>query len=309
MPASDPVLLTLSGAVGWAPLAVALLAALIAALAVRSHHPGLGSAMLRLLAGVLTFIAVFGYFTVAARRDDDAARRALAMRQAALAAQTLAPGSALACLDDAAGETVGAACEKAVFATPETTAAAVDLTAARLSLLADMTRFDLSADPGLRAARAQLRRSIELDRYGLAAHVLADRDGCTADKCEAFAWVGDPTVLKTNLRGQPYGVYVDRHAAQWKNEKANGTPVASAAPAAGLQPDAGPPRPAGHEAVSSQYDFPSAASIPPISIMNAEPPRADNPAAATAAQAQSTAADTHLPMPPKRPAVPPAEPR
>ncbi|MDI3467983.1 MAG: hypothetical protein OJF62_000046 [Pseudolabrys sp.] len=308
MPASDPVLLTLSGAIGWAPLAVALLAALIAALAMRSHHPGLGSATLRLLAGVLTFIAVFGYFTIAARRDDDAARRALAMRQATLAAQALAPGSALACLDDAAGETVGVACEKAVFATPETTAAAVGLTAARLSLLADMTRLDLSADPGLRAARAQLRRSIELDRYGLAAHVLADRDGCTADKCEAFAWVGDPTVLKTNLRGQPYGVYVDRHAAQWKNEQAGGMPVASAAPAAAPQADAGRPRPAEHAVVSSQYDFPSAASIPPVSIMNAEPPRTDN-SAATAAQAQSTAADTHLPMPPKRPAVPPAEPR
>jgi hypothetical protein len=307
MPASDPVLLTLSGAAGWAPVAVALLAALIAAFAVRSHHPGFGSAMLRLLAGVLTFIAVFGYFTIAARRDDDAARRALAMRQAALTAQALAPGSALACLDDAAGETVGAACEKAVFATPETTAAAVGLMAARLSLLADMVRVDLSADPGLRAAWVQLRRSIELDRYGLAAHVLADRDGCTADKCEAFAWVSDPTVLKTNLRGQPYGVYVDRHAAQWKNEKAGGTPVASAAPAAAPQADADASRLAGHAAVSSQFDFPSAASIPPVSIMNAEPPRTDNPAAT--AQAQSAAADTHLPMPPKRPAVPPAEPR
>jgi hypothetical protein len=305
MPASDPVLSSLSGIAGWTPVAVALLAGLVAALAVRSHQPGLGSAALRLFAGVLTFLAVFGYFTIAASRDDEATRRAMATRQAALTAQALAPGSALACLDDDAGETVGVACEKAVFASPETTAAAVGLTAARLSLLADMARLDLSADPGLRAARAQLRRSVELDRYGLAAHVLADRDGCTADKCEAFAWVSDPAVLKANLRGQPYGVYVDRHAAQWKTEKEGGTPVASAAPAAVPQADAGAPRPAEH-AVSSQYDFPSAASIPPISIMKAEPPRADNPAAA---QAQSTVAGTHLPMPPKRPSVAPAEPR
>ena len=53
-----------------------------------------------------------------------------------LATRALAPGSALACLDTIAGETVENACEKALFASPEATAAAVSYVAAQLSLLA-----------------------------------------------------------------------------------------------------------------------------------------------------------------------------
>jgi len=43
-------------------------------------------------------------------------RRSLDDRKAALMAGAIAPGSALYCLDEIAGETVEAACEKAVFA-------------------------------------------------------------------------------------------------------------------------------------------------------------------------------------------------
>jgi len=51
--------------------------------------------------------------------------RLLDERLAALLVRAVAPGSALSCLDELAGETVEAACEKAVFASPEAVSAAV----------------------------------------------------------------------------------------------------------------------------------------------------------------------------------------
>src|SRR6516162_9454364 len=51
-------------------------------------------------------------------RDQDAERRGIELRAAQLNAQALAPGSPLACLDGVAGDTVEAACEKALFASP-----------------------------------------------------------------------------------------------------------------------------------------------------------------------------------------------
>src|ERR1700740_3449795 len=53
-----------------------------------------------------------------------AQRGGLDARLAEIASRASAPGSALACLDGTAGEIVEASCEKAVFATPEATAAA-----------------------------------------------------------------------------------------------------------------------------------------------------------------------------------------
>ncbi len=71
-----------------------------------------------------------------ARRDLEAEQRALDTRAFELATRAFMPGSALGCLDAIAGETVEEACEKAVFASPEATAAAVSYVAAQLSLLA-----------------------------------------------------------------------------------------------------------------------------------------------------------------------------
>ena len=70
------------------------------------------------------------------------------------------------------------------------------------------------------------------------------------------------------------------------------------------------PAPSG-QPVSSKYDFPSAASIPPVSIMNAEPPLPKAAADAAAAQPKPKAeGEAAVPVPPKRPqaqaATPPA---
>ena len=70
--------------------------------------------------------------------DSQAAeRRALLQRNAELNVSVLAPGSALACLDGGAGEAIESACEKAVFSSAQSAAAAVAYVGARLALLKD----------------------------------------------------------------------------------------------------------------------------------------------------------------------------
>ncbi len=74
-------------------------------------------------------------------RDRTAARHVLDARAVELTLRAIAPGSPLACLDAVANETVEAACEKSLFANPETVAAAVAYVDARLALLADSLEF------------------------------------------------------------------------------------------------------------------------------------------------------------------------
>src|ERR1700748_710687 len=72
---------------------------------------------------------------------------------------------ALACVDDLAGETVLAACEKAVFGSPEAPAAALSYAArqvTRLTTFGDVVAANRRMTPDLEA----LRRAVEQDRYG-----------------------------------------------------------------------------------------------------------------------------------------------
>jgi hypothetical protein len=140
---------------------------------------------------------------------------------------------------------------------------------ARLQLLAEATALAQRGQPELLAALVATRRAIELDRYGIAAHVLAVRDGCTAERCSAFAMLQDAATVKANLKVQAFDSYVARYASAWgKNEAvAERQPQGAPAPVtSALEP------PLVARPLDSRYDFPSAASIPPVSIMNAEPP-------------------------------------
>ena len=247
--------------------------------------------------------------------DSQAAeRRALLQRNAELNVSVLAPGSALACLDGGAGEAIESACEKAVFANAQSAAAAVAYVGARLALLKDASDFAKRNEPAFIEAFAGARRALELDRYGIVAHVLTEREGCTLERCAAFALLRDTAALTANLRGAAFDTYVARYADAWnKTEPEKQIPVA-AAPAATPAPVASVAAPAelAGRPLSSKYDFPSAASIPPVSIMNAEPPlpkeQPDRAAAAPVTEGAAPAA--RLPLPPKRPqaqaATPPA---
>jgi hypothetical protein len=257
------------------------------------------------------------------QRDLAAERRALEARAFELTARALMPGSALACLEAGAGDTVEASCEKALFATPEATATAVSYVAAQLALLADGTAF-ARRDRSFAIALTYLRRTVEVDRFGLVAHALAARDGCTPERCRAFELLKDPGRVRANLAERSYDFYVMRHASGWppitKSPAGNALPPVAvvapqAVPAAPTQPAGGvalpPSVPA--EAASAQASarpgvlklpgpnvfFPSASSIPPVSIMNNEPP--------TGPPAEKPAAAKSTPTPPRKPA-PPATP-
>ncbi len=286
------------------------LAALFIVLALIALRRAGGASMSRLLlplALIVTLaLAVTALLDRMALNERGAERRALLQRNAELTASVLAPGSKLVCLDGGAGETVENACEKAVFANGQSVAAAIAFTAARISLLRDAAGFAQQHEPEFLDAFAAIRRALELDRYGLAAHVLAERDGCTAEHCAAFALLHDTGVLVANLRAHAFDTYVARYATAWKDSEPESEAVAERQPPAlRTAVDAGAPQPADapKNPVMSHYDFPSAASIPPVSIMNTEPrlPKA--------AETPIASADVGLvPMPPKRPQVQAATP-
>jgi hypothetical protein len=211
-------------------------------------------------------------------RDQSAERRNLESRVAQLTTQVLAPGSPLACLDGMAGENVEAACEKTLFASPGNVAAATSLIAARLNLLADVSAY-VKSGGDLDSILLPLRRSLEADRFGFVAHTLAVRDGCTSGRCPALALLREPERVRSNLSAQLFDRYVERYLSAWGQSA--GVPTADAAPAmtdrTGALTPVAPPTGAftlmqpGSGQRKVDADFPSAASIPPVSIMNPEP--------------------------------------
>jgi hypothetical protein len=172
---------------------------------------------------------------------------------------------ALSCLDELAGDVVLADCERAVFASAGSTAAAVSYVASqitRLTLLGDVTTASKSMSPDLQA----LRRSIERDRYGLAAQVLQVRDRCTPTECAAFGSLTDKHQIITNMDEHRYDGLVSRYSAVWNTPAVPGT--ASASYAMGALAAFPPSVPTGRP---TNAEFPSAASTPPVSIMMPEP--------------------------------------
>lgn len=257
----------LTGAV-WLPLwAVAVLIAAAAVVGVLAFTRASFDGRIAVVGSALVLIVVlmgWGALDQLARGDRAAERRALDARASELATRALAPGSALACLDAIAGETVEDACERALFASPEATAAAVSYVAAQLALLNSAGAYAGRGGPNT----TQLRRAMELDRFGIVAHVLAARDGCTPDRCEAFASLQDTRRVSANLAERPFEARIRSYSASW--------PAATARPVAANTPSSSPsspspPLPGVAAKVPNNLYFPSASSIPPVNIMTAEP--------------------------------------
>jgi hypothetical protein len=200
-----------------------------------------------------------------AKNADNTDRRALEDRKTALMTGAIAPGSALSCLDEMAGEAVATACEKAVFASPEAVAAAVKYVTAQLALLKDGTAYAMQ-DSAYTAELAPLRAAIELDRFGLVAHVLADRESCTAERCDAVATFQDSSRVMANLRSGTFDEQVKRYTASWNSPRPADGVVAAVGPPVSLPSATGP------GSVAPKYDFPSSKSIPAVSIMAPEGP-------------------------------------
>jgi hypothetical protein len=190
----------------------------------------------------------------------------------------------LSCIDDLAGDVVLAACEKVLFGSAESVAAALSYAASqitRLTAFGNLATANLSMTPELE----MLRRSVERDRYGLMAQVLATRDHCSPSECAAFQALTDHRQIATNMDERVYDGLIARYAPSWNASSAAAAPVAMLSP---LMPTGKP----------TNAEFPTAASTPPISIMNPEPSAAP---ALPRATAPSTAPSA--PSPPARPAA------
>jgi hypothetical protein len=293
---STPLVLPVAGA-------LAALFVVIVLIAVRgATHDGGARLLVPFSVILICTLAAIGIIDRLATNERMAEQRDLRLRDSQLSVSALAPGSPLACLDGVAGEQVENACERAVFADAQSTARAVAYVTARLALLADVSAVAQRDDRDLLAAFASARRAIELDRFGIVAHVLADRDGCTTERCAAFAMFQDTGALKANLKVRAFETYVARYAAAWGKSEP-GEPQASVAP---LPPVASAGQPSAPHPVDSRYDFPSAASIPPVSIMNAEPPPKEHTGGVSAQPGEKPAGNT--PVPPKRPQAQAASP-
>jgi hypothetical protein len=249
--------------------------------------------------GALVLVGVVAALIVSDRSsgEHNAERRAIEARAAELTARAISPGSALACLDAIANAEVETACEKTLFASPETVAVALTYIDARLSLLASSMAL-AERDSSYRPPLERMRRAIEDDYFGLAAQVMTTR-GCTPTRCLEFALLKNTTRIVSNMQARTFDVRVGLHAAAWANGAAlAATPPPSSPPSMASTVPGGPaglasmPPPVLPIATAASpaapppkgIDFPSAASIPPVSIMSAEPansPQAEpRPAAA-----------------------------
>jgi hypothetical protein len=185
---------------------------------------------------------------------------------------------------------------------------------AKLTLLADRNEHTRRVDPALASELAPLLTALEIDRFGIVAHVLAERHGCTAVSCDALTWFSDRSRVLANLRDHTFDEQVAKFAATWNSPSHAAIDSAAAAPsrtaidgaravidgAAAGSPYAGPAL-----TVAPRYDFPSSQSIPPVSIMAPEPP-ALKPGTPPNGQSAAASGDGNprpatAPVPPRRP--------
>ncbi len=247
--------------------AVTGLLALIVALVVLAILRAGGRSALTVLAqfGALAFLVFAGmtFLERIDRYDEAQERRAFEVRMSELSARATAPGSTLGCLEPMIADTIDEACEKVLFNTPESIAAATAYENARLSLLARVLEFQGRNPGSLDDLVAGLRRGLERDRYGIVAHIFAARDGCNADRCEGFELLSDPARVVANMRSFAFETRLAKVSATASVRASDAQATAStphslaAAPASPASPSAA--------------NFPTANSIPPVSIMNNEP--------------------------------------
>jgi hypothetical protein len=299
--------LTMTGA---ALVALAVLGVLAFRYAGNAGQAGLfWRGVLVVVGGALTWILVSRLPSL----EQPTGRAALEARAAELTARAIAPGSALACLDAVANPAVEDGCERALFATPESVAAAVAYVDARYALLAPSTAL-ADRDPSYRPVLERLRRAMEADRFGLVAQVLTTR-GCTVGECPDLKLLRDSAAVVANMKSHAFDMRVGAHALAWGPGAMRGAVAAApdgsaSAPAPGTAVVHAP----GAEATGTpgKFDLPSADSIPPVSIMapeavpteRAAAPRSAAPSKRPAAQQRQNGRDS-VPSATQRAAPPP----
>ncbi len=277
---------------GWvAGAAAALIVVLLVLAFSRNDMLGTVNVVFRyalVLAGV---VLTWNFIAQGVSRDHFLERQVLDSRAAALLSRALAPGSPLACLDGITVAAIEKPCEASLFATPANVAAATAYTAARLALLADGMAYVRTKDRGYASALAGLQRTLAADRFGLVAHVLAMRDGCTTDRCAAFALFRDPDQIRANLAARTFNGYVAQYSRNWPSgtdavAAVTRPAIPSSAPGANAaEGSPSPPAGASRKAASRDLFFPSSDSIPAVNIMTPEPPLPKSSAASKGSSA------------------------
>jgi hypothetical protein len=220
-----------------------------------------------------------------AARDLAGERRALDERAFALKLQALMPGSALACVE-AIAPVIQDACEKALFAGPETAAAAVAYVTAQLELLSDARKHMQASGFAYSDNIMAVRTAIERDQFGIVAHVFATRRACRADQCDLFVLLQDNGRVRANLEERPFEASLALHSPEWA---AHGN--RSVAGVAGVSSPAGTAM--GAVRPGGKLFLPSSSSIPSVSIMT--------PESAASQQPNETTASAETPGRPRKP--------
>lgn len=223
---------------------------------------------------VITLAAFSIAVSVSMRGNGESASVRAPSSSAAAPVSAAIAAPALACVDDLAGDIVLAACERVLFGSADSAAAAVSYAASKISQLT--AHGNVAAVNGTGTGEvAALRRLVERDRYGLMAYVLMARDQCQPEACAAFASLSDRSKLVVNMEERTYAGMIARYAPTWN------APSAALVPAvvSSLPPSVPTGKP-------TNAEFPTSNSIPPINIMTPEPPLAGvrAPAAPTAAK-------------------------
>lgn len=264
----------------WLTMAAAGLFGLIALVALVRAEKSVANVALT----VITLLSI-GVAAAATIRGFGPGGGGLAETQSARPSSAALP--ALSCIDDLAGETVLAACEKALFGSAESAAAAVSYAASRINRLTASGDV-ATANSAMTGEQQALRRSVERDRYGLMAYVLVTRDRCTPVDCAAFQSLADRHHVLANMNEKIYDGLIARYASSW-----NLPPPAApaAAPVAALAPSMPTGKP-------TTAEFPTAASTPAVNIMTPEPGPATPPPPRAPAASLANA-----PLPSPRPAA------
>jgi hypothetical protein len=187
-----------------------------------------------------------------------------------------APLPQLSCIDELAGDAVLAACEKVLFGSAESVAAAVAYAASQVTLLTSLGDV-ATANKGAGSDLLALRRAIERDRYGLMAYVLMARDRCTPSSCRAFRSLTETRQIAGNMEDRVYESLIMRYASSWNAPQA----------ATGLVAALPPSLPTGKP---TNAEFPTSASTPPVNIMTPEPPLGAAPKPSSTAVAPASPA-------------------
>ena len=241
--------------------------------------------------GVLALITLLGVGVAGAVTFRGFGTANVVQSTEARAVQTVtAPLPQLSCIDELAGDAVLAACEKALFGSAGSVAAAVAYAASQITLLTSLGDV-ATANKGAGSDLLALRRAVERDRYGLMAYVLTVRDRCTPSACRAFRSMTETRQIAANMEDRVYESMIMRYASSWN------APQAATGMIAALPSSVPTGKP-------TNAEFPTSASTPPVSIMTPEPPAgAPKPSSATAAAPASPAA------PRPAAATPPASPQ